>query len=104
MVTKREIIQIFNTGLRKKPKISFSIEDLVGEKIVRTSTIDRESRNKQHISPGRYLQAVYFESGKVMVFGEEGHHDSSTFHSYLISRTKVRYSDEIFGPDRIRLV
>lgn len=83
-----------------RERLSFALENLIGETIAGTRVIDRQKGKKEHTYPGRYLQVVDFRSGTALAWYEEGHHDWTETHAYLLSPDgKVFYSHNLFDVD-----
>ena len=84
MLDQKRAVEIYNKSKKNSnsiPKIyhQFSLQDLVGERIIGT----REVFRKREGNP-EYLDVVDFESGRTLIAGNKGWHDGSTCHMYLV--------------------
>jgi hypothetical protein len=87
-----------------KIRYPFDWDELIGEKIRAERSIDLQNREKVHVYPGRYAKVIDFASGRSLVWFEEGLHDGSTQHVYLLSPGgEIRYKENFFAPDRSML-
>ena len=109
MLNKKRVKQIYlksrkSDFLKNLRKPQFNLGDLVNETISGVRAVDLQAGRKTHFYPGRYLDIIDFKSGRTLIIGEEGFHDYSVRHSYLVEKSgKVKYNDSLFSPDLKRI-
>lgn len=99
-LNKIQIEKIIKDTSKRKRK--FDIKDLISETIKGERTIDLQKDRRSHIYPDRYASVIDFESGRSLAYYEEGHHDYSTHHVFLVGpkENQVRYCENLFNPCR----
>ncbi len=99
-VSEERILEIVKLP-RPKVFASFDLSELLNDSLVGFRRIDLQAGKEEHTNPGRYLQVVDMASGRAIAWWEEGMHDYSVFHAYLIGKdgTSARYTTDLFHPD-----
>lgn len=79
----------------------FDLDALLNDRFLGQRKIDLQAGEKEHTYPGRYLQVMDMASGRALAWWEEGMHDYSIIHAYLIGKegASARYAKDLFSPD-----
>ena len=107
LFSKKKIRDIYNesekdSSPRNLDSVSlppyFTLADLIGEEITSHRKIKTLKDNP------KFLDILYFESGRCLITGVEGWGDGTTHHHYLVENDgSISYSNNLFNADVRRL-